>query len=75
MYTSKGVITLKSVLTSDEIAEEWNLKSHTVRAWIRSGELKAYKLGNQWRIKREDWEAFIAFQQQPKKVSDLALAY
>lgn len=75
MYTSKGVITLKSVLTSDEIAEEWNLKSHTVRAWIRSGELKAYKLGNQWRIKREDWEAFIASQQQPKKVSDLALAY
>ena len=41
-----------------EIAEKVSVHPNTVRNWIESGELKAYKLGRVLRIKKEDFEAF-----------------
>lgn len=71
----KGKVTaLEDVLTPEEIAEMWRLKPHTVRSWIRSGLLPAHKIGRGWRIRRDDWNRFLAEQQQPKKSEGLALA-
>ena len=32
----------------------------TIRCWIKTGRLRAYKLGNRWRISREAVEEFLA---------------
>lgn len=36
-----------------------DVSEKTVRRWILSGELRAAKLGNQWRIRPRDLEDFI----------------
>lgn len=41
-----------------EIANKVGVHPNTVRNWIESGELKAYKLGRVLRIKKEDFEDF-----------------
>lgn len=41
-----------------EIANKVGVHPNTVRNWIESGDLKAYKLGRVLRIKKEDFEAF-----------------
>lgn len=41
-----------------EIAKKVGVHPNTVRNWIESGELKAYKLGRVLRIKKEDFEDF-----------------
>lgn len=49
---------MKKYLTTKEVAEELRVTPYTVRRYINSGELKAYKL-KEWRIKPEDLERFI----------------
>lgn len=44
--------------TIKEVAETVGVHSNTVRNWIDSGDLKAYKLGKVIRIRKEDLEAF-----------------
>ena len=41
-----------------EIAKKVGVHPNTVRNWIESGELKAYKLGRVLRIKKEDFDDF-----------------
>ena len=46
--------TLKKPLYSiKEVCELLGISSDTVRRWIKSGQLKAVKVGIQWRVKRE----------------------
>lgn len=64
------------ILTPEQIARDWQLKPNTVAGWCRSGHLKAWKVGRQWRIKRSDWEEFIAKEEgERKKSNGLALSY
>lgn len=49
---------MKRYLTTKEVAEELRITPYTVRKYINSGELRAYKL-KEWRIKPEDLEKFI----------------
>ena len=46
-------------LSVEDIAKELNVPLDTVRFWIRSKRLKAYKPGKEYRVKREDLEEFI----------------
>jgi excisionase family DNA binding protein len=42
-----------------EVAKNLKMDEETVRKWIRRRQLKAYKFGRDYRIRREDFEAFI----------------
>lgn len=52
--SDQGFISIK------EAAAEVSVHEDTVRDWLRTGALKGYKLGGLWKIKREDFDAFIA---------------
>ncbi len=46
-------------LTVEVIARELGVNIDTVRSWIRQKKLKAYKVGRDYRIKREDYNKFL----------------
>ena len=50
------------IMTVDEVAEYLNLHPLTVRRLARDGEIPAFKVGRQWRIKRELLDKWIADQ-------------
>jgi excisionase family DNA binding protein len=53
----------KNYLTAEEIAEELSVSIDTVRAWINHPDVKqrlpAYKMGRQYRIKKEDFQKYM----------------
>jgi excisionase family DNA binding protein len=51
---------LEPLLTIDDVARVCKVSVKTVRRWIESAELRAAKLGAQWRIRPKDLELFIA---------------
>ncbi|HYT43374.1 MAG TPA: helix-turn-helix domain-containing protein [Methylomirabilota bacterium] len=46
-------------LSVETIARELDVNIDTVRSWIRQKKLKAYKVGRDYRIKREDYDKFL----------------
>lgn len=46
-------------LTAKEISEKYKVSYITVFRWIKSGKLKAFKVGKQYRIKQVDLNHFI----------------
>ncbi len=46
-------------LSVEDIAKELNVPLDTVRYWIRSKRLRAYKPGKEYRVKREDLDRFL----------------
>jgi excisionase family DNA binding protein len=46
-------------LTVDEIAKDLKVTIETVRNWIKSKQLPAYKVGRDYRIRRSDYETFL----------------
>lgn len=54
--------------TVAEVAEMISVKPRTVQQWINKGKMKAYKFGDLWRIKKTDFDEFVAqASNQPKK--------
>jgi excisionase family DNA binding protein len=49
----------KPMLTVHEIADLLKMRESTVRAWIRDGDLRAFKMGRDWRVSVKDLEAFM----------------
>ncbi len=51
----------KPYLTVEDIAKLLDVSIDTVRNWInrKRDPLPAYKIGREWRIKREDFEQFM----------------
>jgi excisionase family DNA binding protein len=51
---------LDHALSTEELAAIWGMKPFTLRIWIRNGRLRAYKMGNEWKIDPADaaecWE-------------------
>lgn len=47
------------VFSTKEVAEKFKVTYLTVFRWIKSGKLKAFKVGKQYRVRQEDLEAFI----------------
>ena len=49
----------ETVYTIEEVAKMLKVSQMTVRRLIDEGELEAFKVGNQWRIKKEALERFM----------------
>ncbi len=47
------------MLTIEDVAKRLNVSVATVRRLIDDGELKAIKVRGQWRIREEDYEAYL----------------
>lgn len=48
-----------NILTVDEIARDLKVHPNSVRKWIKNGELIAINIGNEYRIRRSDYEDFL----------------
>lgn len=46
-------------LTIGQVANIFQVKDYTVREWCKSGEIRATKIGGQWRIRQSDMEAYV----------------
>lgn len=51
------------LLTTAEIAEALGVTASTVRRWIGSGDLRAVRVGGQWRVPREAFARWVTFDQ------------
>jgi excisionase family DNA binding protein len=47
------------LMTLKEVAEASRVSESTVRRWVRSSELPAYRLGRQIRVRPEEFESFL----------------
>ena len=47
------------LLTIEEVAGRLKVREKTVRDWIGRGELDAYKIGKEWRVRRDHLERHI----------------
>lgn len=47
-------------LTPDAIAQVMETTPHTVRRLIRSGEIKSFRMGGQYRVRLEDFAEYLA---------------
>jgi excisionase family DNA binding protein len=57
---ASGVEEMPDMMTIAEVAKYLKLHELTVRRLAREGELPAFKVGRQWRIKRDLLEKWIA---------------
>ncbi len=51
------------IFTVSEAAARLKIKPDTLREWIYTDQIRAYRLGTRWRIKAADLEALL----QPKR--------
>jgi excisionase family DNA binding protein len=49
----------REFLKVEEVAALLKIKEKTVREWIGRGELEAYKIGKEWRVRRDHLDAAI----------------
>lgn len=50
---------MEKLLTPEEAAERLAVKPHTIRRWLWRGDLAGVRVGNFWRVREQDLEAFI----------------
>ena len=50
----------KGLMTAQEVADYLGISEATVRRYLNRGKIKGYRLGNRWRIKRDDVEAYLS---------------
>lgn len=48
-----------STYTVDEVAKALKLNPYTVRRLVREGKIPAFKIGGQWRFRKEGIDRFI----------------
>lgn len=46
-------------LSVEDVAQILKMDEETIRKWIRRKQLKAYKFGRDYRIKRDDFDQFV----------------
>lgn len=47
------------MLTTHEVAELFKVSEATVRSWIHNGDLRAIRVGREYRVVEKDLEAFV----------------
>ncbi len=57
-------------LSTEEVAERLQVDEQTVRRWIKSGKLEAFKPGREWRISPAAFDALLASYSSPKAPRD-----
>jgi excisionase family DNA binding protein len=53
-----GVPVEQRALTTDDVAAALNVTRRAVQAWIKNGKLKALRIGREFRIEPQEFEAF-----------------
>jgi excisionase family DNA binding protein len=53
----------------EQVAERLGLHVRTVRAYVRTGRLRAIRIGKQYRVTREELEAMVGASNTPEAVS------
>ncbi len=51
-----------NLLTTEDVLSYLRVNARTVYRLIRDGELRAVRVGRQWRVRRQDLERFVAAQ-------------
>jgi len=59
--------TLGEILTLDEVAQYLKISKKTVYKIVNSGDLRAFKAGKHWRVRRAELGAWIAQQIESKE--------
>lgn len=49
----------KEFFSPEEIGQMLGLSNETIRGYIRSKELEAYRFGKSWRVRKRDFEKFL----------------
>jgi excisionase family DNA binding protein len=49
----------EKLLTPTDVAERLQLQERTVTRWLRTGYLRGFKLGKEWRVSSKDLYSFI----------------
>jgi excisionase family DNA binding protein len=60
-----GVVMMDDSLTADQIARALNVRHATVCRWLTIGRLEGRKVESEWRIRRDDFERFLARRARP----------
>ena len=63
----------EQLLSLEDVAGRLQVSDQTVRRWIKSGKLAAYKPGLEWRIKPSDLDEFLQSRSFPKGPSRSSL--
>ena len=50
---------MSELLSITEVSELLKISDRTVRNWIQDGTIKAYRFGNVYRIRKEDFDDFV----------------
>jgi len=56
---NEALMAEEKLLTPTDVAERLQLQERTVTRWLRTGYLRGFKLGKEWRISPEDLYSFI----------------
>jgi excisionase family DNA binding protein len=57
--TNRQARALEPLLDIPAVADICQMSEKTIRRWIKTGDLPAARLGNQWRIRPRDLEDFV----------------
>jgi len=55
----KSVTAPTRLLTIREVADYLQVDEKTIRRWIATGDLNAFKLGRQWRVAEKELQNFL----------------
>lgn len=61
------MLVLDNILDADEVAQLLRLHKRTVLRLANRGELPGFKIGDQWRFKRDDLEEYIEGQKRKQQ--------
>ena len=50
---------MEPLLTTEEVARLLNTTEASVRRWLRKGEIRGTRIGDEWRIRRADLEEYM----------------
>ncbi|RKY95828.1 MAG: hypothetical protein DRQ06_02845 [Candidatus Hydrothermota bacterium] len=62
----QGDLAMDKWLTLDQIAEYLQMSTSSIYKMAQKGKIPAYKVGRQWRFRKEEIDAWIKKQKSPK---------
>lgn len=59
LFLGGNMTSILSTYTVDEVAKALKLNPYTVRRLVREGKIPGFKIGGQWRFRKEEIDRFI----------------
>jgi len=64
-------MTREVLLTPTDVAQRLQVNERTVTQWLRKNHLRGFKIGKEWRVSENDFQAFLeAGANKPQPASD-----